>query len=313
MKTMYARLRRAGEIELTERELTLGEHDAIIQVLACGVCKGDVRAFQTAARAVDAFGHEPVGRVVAVGERVRRVAVGDLAAGAVYGGFAAYLTAHESLLHRVPEDLGEFAALAEPLKCVTTAVRAAAPEFMDDAAVVGCGFMGLAAIAALGRRGLRSLIAIDPAAWRRDLAKEFGATLAVSPQEAERAVRETTNGRGADAVVEFAGAPDAAALACRVARPRGRVALAGGASPAGNVYASSVSLCFAPPAFSPDESDDFRRAIAAMERGVFPLARLVSHRFPLSQIQRAFETAAGDPSYLKGLVVNDLSATTSNA
>lgn len=68
--------------------------------------------------------------------------------------------------------------------------------------------------------------------------------------------------------------------------------IGGGFTPDANVYLNAISVHHVPPMFSPDEHDDFRRTIEAMEAGRFPLDQLVSHRFTLSNIQEAFETAA---------------------
>jgi len=308
MRATYARLCEARRIELSQKELTCGEHDALIEITACGICRGDVRAFINTTSVVEKFGHEPVGRVVAVGEQATRVAVGDTVAGALSGSFATHVVAHENELYRMPDSLGAHGCLAEPLKCVTTVVRAAALEFMDNVVVVGCGFMGLAAIAALARSAPRELVAVDPVPSRRQLALELGATEALEPTHARDAVARLTEGRGADASIEFAGTAEAAALACQLTRKRGRVVVAGGMSPAGNVYSTSLTVHFVPPAFASDEPDDFRRTIDAMARGQFPLDRLVTHRFMLSQIQGAFEMISiGDSSYVKGIVINDLS------
>ena len=73
---------------------------------------------------------------------------------------------------------------------------------------------------------------------------------------------------------------------------------------------SAITVHHAPPAFSPNQSDDWARAIAAMAAGRFPMQELVSHRFKLSEIQSALETASSgaDKGYCKGIVVNDLVA-----
>lgn len=306
MKITSARLCEAGRIELEQKEVAFGEHDALIEIIACGICRGDVRLFLNAAS--DRFGHEPVGRVVAAGKRVTRVALGDIVTGTIYGSFATHVVAHENDLYSVPDSLGINGCLTEPLKCVTTVIRAASPDFMDNVVVVGCGFMGLATIAGMARSWLRKLIAVDSVPLRLELARELGATEVVEPYHARDMIARLAKD-GADTTIEFAGTAEAAALACQLTRKRGRVVLAGGMSPSGNVYGASLTVHFVPPAFSPDESDDFRRAIGAMVFGRFPFDRLVTHHFNLSEIQSALEVASSSGSgYLKGIVVNDLTS-----
>jgi len=230
-------------------------------------------------------------------------------AGTIHGSFASHFVASESDLYHVPEELGELGCLAEPLKCVTTVIRTAAPDFGDVVLVVGCGFMGLSAIAGLSGGWQRELIAVDPVPERRALAGELGATQVIDPtgDRLRDTVRDLTDGAGADVAVEFTGAVEAPSTAARLLRPRGRLVLGGGQSAQDNIYATACSVHHVPPAFSVDESDDYRRAIAAMAQGRFPLPRLVSHRFKLSQIQQAFDTAASSGvGYIKGIVVNDI-------
>ena len=71
---------------------------------------------------------------------------------------------------------------------------------------------------------------------------------------------------------------------------------------------SSFQRNCTPPSFSTDPADDWRRTLEGMLAGRFPLERLLTHRFPLSGIEEAFETALQGAAvgYLKGIIVNDL-------
>jgi len=217
----------------------------------------------------------------------------------------------------ISTEMGRAGALVEPLKCVTTVVRAAAVDFGDAVAVVGCGFMGLAAVAALGGGYLRELVAVDRVEDRLQLALELGATAALSPSRCDvlAEIRRRTSGRGADAVIEFAGSTRAATLAASLVRTQGRLVVAGGRIPQAEdtgqydaLYLGAFTTHYVPPMFSPDPGDNWWRAIEALLRGRYPHARLLTHTFALSRIQDAFETAAdGDGGrYRKGIVINDL-------
>ena len=309
MKATFARLCGSGRIELSEKQLSTRDDDILVRVQACGMCRGDLRMYQSGGQTADEWGHEPVGQVLERGPRASRLSEGDWVVGTVYGAFASHFVASESALHEVSPELGHEGCLAEPLKCVTTVVRAAAPDFGDVVVVLGCGFMGLSAVAALAGHWPGGVIAVDPVQARRALALEFGADCALDLAQGDlRAqVLGLTAERGADAAIEFAGTDDAPGMAARSLRPRGRLVLAGGQSARPNIYATAITVHHVPPAFSADQADDYRRAIEAMAAGRFPLARLVSHRFELSRIQEAFETAvASGTDYLKGIVVNDI-------
>jgi len=314
MKATAAHLVGRRRIELRDADLEPREDEVLVRVSACGICHGDVLIFDRDHDAPRRFGHEPVGEVVACGPWVRTVSKGDRVVGCLTGGFATHVVARENGVFPAPAGLGDAACLAESLKCVTTVCRAAAPDVGDSVVVVGCGFMGLAAVSILARSWARDVIAVDPVAARRQTSQEVGATRVVDAAQgdARRQILDMTDGRGADVAVEFAGRPDAVTLAARSLRRRGRLVLGGGHSvgdaESDRIYLDAITVHHAPPAFSPDQPDDWRRAIDAMAAGRFPLDRLITHRFDLTGLQAALETASAgaEAGYLKGVVRNDL-------
>ena len=314
MEATAARLVGRRRIELRPEQLEPREDEVLIRVAACGICRGDVDLFDREHEEPRRFGHEPVGEVVAVGPWAKKIAEGDRVVGCLGGGFATHTAARESEVYSVPAELGDEACLAEALKCVTTVIRAAAPDFGDTALVAGCGFMGLAVVSALAQNCLSRLIAVDPVESRRALALKLGATHALDPNadDVRHQVFDLTEDLGADVAVEFAGRPDAVTSAARSLRRRGRLVLGGGHTVGGehgkDIYMGAITVHHVPPAFSPDQADDWRRAVDAMAAGRFPLDKLVTHRFKLSGIQEALETASAgvDAGYLKGIILNDL-------
>ena len=317
MKAVGAYLgRQPRAVALRSFDIEPREDQALVRVAACGICRGDIIEFGRSREREEMLGHEAVGQVVARGPWVRGVAEGDWVVGSIWPGFATHGLASEARLFKVPADMARTGALVEPLKCVTTVVRAAAVEFGDTVVVVGCGFMGLAAVAAFAGASAAEVIAVDGVESRRGLALELGATAALDPAAADVAseVRRRTRGRGADAVIEFAGNAGAATLAAGLVRQRGRLVVAGGRIPRAEgsgvydaLYIGAFTTHYAPPMFSPDPADDWRRTIEAVGRGRYPAARLLTHTWPLSRIRQAMETASdGDGGrYLKGIVVND--------
>jgi threonine dehydrogenase-like Zn-dependent dehydrogenase len=94
-------------------------------------------------------------------------------------------------------------------------------------AVVGCGTVGLLAIAAAIRLGATSVIAIDPNQSRLEIARSLGATAFSEADDAKSAIRDQTNGRGADGVMELVGLPEAQRLAYDLLRPGGTMSVIG--------------------------------------------------------------------------------------
>ena len=234
MKSTYALLCPPGRrIELAERELVPRDDQVLVRIASCGICRGDLMAFEQARTAREEFGHEPVGQVVAIGPWVNGLKEGDWVVGGVSGAFSSLALGVASGLYLLPASLREVGGLVEPLKCVTTVARAAAPGYSETVAVVGCGFMGLGAIAALAHGWQRALIAVDLDAARRQLALDFGATHAVDPRAGDpvEQMRELTGGAGAHAVIDFANHQLATNQAARLLRTRGRLIAASGYLP----------------------------------------------------------------------------------
>ena len=298
--------------ELFEVELSPGPGQALIEIAACGICSSEIPRFhgRWEKEPPDFIGHEASGVVLEVGPGVTALMPGDRVAGDITPGFATHALADVDRLVAAPHTVPLEQVLGEPLMCTTNVARAAAPAFGDHVAVVGCGAMGLLTIAALRSNALGSLIAVDRVASRLELAAELGATHAVNPTEVDavEAVVDLT-GAGADVVVELTGVPGGLELAAELLRKgQGKLVMAGyhhsrdtydlrGFADKGLIAHS------AHPYYSLDWMADYRRAMAALERGVFPMDRVITHRFPLDRVGDGFQALiAHQEGYIKGVV-----------
>jgi len=148
-------------------------------------------------------------------------------------------------LVRVPDEIDDLAALLLGDNFTTGwfgATGAGAGPVLAIA-VVGCGAVGLSAIAAARHLGAETILAVDPVPERRAIAETLGAR-AVAPGEAPRALAELGAHlrEGAAGVVEAVGSPEAQRLALDLVRPGGAIA--------------AVGVHTAPFAFTPGEAYD---------------------------------------------------------
>lgn len=107
--------------------------------------------------------------------------------------------------------------------------------------VVGCGPVGLCAVIAARERGPKHLFAVDCVESRLELAKMLGAeplNFQTDGDGMERRIREVTDGRGADAVVEAVGSSPALRTAFDVVRPFGVIA---------SIGVHNAEVCGSPP------------------------------------------------------------------
>ncbi len=142
------------------------------------------------------------------------------------GGFAEFCVVPAQSAVRVPDSMPfDRAALigCGVMTGVGAATRIAALRWGDAAMVIGCGAVGLSAVQGCVLAGAGTIIAVDPNPARRQLAQAIGATHAVDPAEAADLARTLTEGRGADVVIEAAGAPAGFRLSVEAVRPGGQV------------------------------------------------------------------------------------------
>ena len=98
------------------------------------------------------------------------------------GAYAEQVLVEESLMMAVPNGISpELSALTEPMAIGWHAVRRSEIGRRDVAIVIGCGPIGLAVICLLKARGVRTIVASDLSAARRELASRCGADIVVDP------------------------------------------------------------------------------------------------------------------------------------
>ena len=266
-----------GEVrvdEVPEPEL-LESDDAIVRVDASGICGSDLHIFHGRVKIDPGFiiGHEFVGEVVAAGDDVSRVAVGDRVLGTyctacgdcffcareefhkcdngrVFGhgetlgslqGAQAeqVLVPHANLgLRKVPEGLSDDLALfaGDVMGTAYHAIQSRPLAEGESAAVLGLGPVGLCAVQAAKAAGAAAVVAIDTVPERLEMARSFGAEpVHLTEGDPRGEVKKLTEGRGVDLSVDAVGHPEALELACRLARKAGTVSVTG-------VYAERIEL-----------------------------------------------------------------------
>ena len=229
---------------------------------------------------------------------------GGLAGREADGGLAEFVAADEARLHPLPADLpGAAAALLQVLSTCVHAQSGLPASMGASAAVIGLGVTGLLHVQLLRARGAGTIIGVTRSRPNRELALRLGATEAVSPEAAERAVLDATDGRGVDLAVESVGTQETLAQAMRVAGAGGIVLAFGITAPAADAmptyewYFKELTI-LSPRAARPRDCD---LAISLASGGQLDLAPLVTARFPLARLADALR-ACGEPGQLKVVV-----------
>jgi len=315
MRIKEALLIEPGRIEIRERELEPAPGEALLQIAACGYCATDLHKFE--GHDPDAvlpmvLGHEASGVVVETNPPDAGFRPGDRVTGAFEFAFAIHAVAPMDRLIRVPEGVPMEHALGEPLACVVNVARAANPELGDHVVLIGCGAMGLMLLTCLARSCAATVTVVDVMPERLRLACELGATHTVNPRDtdAQQEIMDVTDGKGADVIVEFSGRPQGFELASRIVRyGRARLLVPGShIQPAEYdlwpLMLKGADVAFVHPAYSRDFDEDLRRGLRGLQRGLFALDRVLTHRFTLENVTDGFEMArTGADGYIKGLLM----------
>jgi S-(hydroxymethyl)mycothiol dehydrogenase len=183
---------------------------------------------------------------------------------------------------------------------IGAAINTGAVKRGESVAVIGCGGVGMAAIAGAQLAGATTIIAVDVDQSKLDRAAEFGATHTVNSREADPvdAIRSLTNGFGADVVIEAVGRPETYRQAFYARDLAGRLVLVGVPTPemtlelplldvfgrGGALKSSWYGDCL--------PGRDIPMLVEQYKVGRLNLGGFVSERIRLDEVEDAFEKMA---------------------
>lgn len=231
------------------------------------------------------------------------------------GGFAEYVKAMPWVAERgiipLPDDVSfEEATFLEPINTILKAVQKARVAAGETVLIAGCGPIGLQLLM-VARTARASVYTSDPIAQRRAKSLALGASESFDPTNGKLVaeIQARTEGRGADAVLVAVAHPAVVVEALAAARPGGRVLLFAANDPVTKIEfpASAVGIDEKEILGSYSAAADIQEAAAELVlKKRLPVMEIVTHRFPLAQIQEALELAAHPTSEsLKILVTHE--------
>jgi len=310
-------LQEPGKFILETRDIpSPGQSQVLIRTGVCGVCTSELDMWTGEAKDLEYprfIGHEVAGTVVAVGDGVQEVQNGDRVAVFAEGrGYAEYIVEDVSRLYVLKEETPFDLALGEPIACSVNGVRKLDPQFNDSVAIVGTGFMGLIMTQLFRIRGAGKVIAIDTRESMLELAKKCGATHTLNPTENDvvSEVKALTDGAGVDIGVEAAGKQATLDSIAKLVRMEGKLEIFGfhqgeprtinmahwnwmafdlvnGHTRSAHIYVEGMEI-----------------GLQLLESGKLVMDDLVTHRYPLAEINEAFRTATQkSDDFVKGVII----------
>ncbi|MCG2659428.1 MAG: alcohol dehydrogenase catalytic domain-containing protein [Kiritimatiellae bacterium] len=320
MKNCVWYLHAPGKVSVVEETmLSLEKDQVLIEVEACGICQYDYKLFTgqivpTSPPYPHPHGHEAVGRIIEIGEKVSYCRPGDRVG--VIGGFAfaEKMICRENQVAKVPSEGDAAVYITEPLTCVVQFVNNL--QFVPGQSVVmfGLGYMGLLILQMLPAFCAR-VFAVEPRENIHSLAKECGADLCINPKKDDpvKLIRSEFKD-GVDIVIDACGGIKSV---CEQVPGllRNSFQLPGSqwgffSSPAEPLKVDLDVLEMASRGIrfvnsgTRDRLKDNRTAAALLSKGTVKQNKLITHRFKFQEVQKAMDTMTKHPSdWIKGVIL----------
>ncbi len=328
-KTMKALVKAQAAPGMEMREVPvpeIGPSDVLIAVETASVCGTDLHIYRwdewAQARIKPPYtpGHEFCGTVAAVGAMVEGIAVGDFVSAEMHvacgrclqcrsgqahvcrfvkilgvdadGAFADYVKIPASNVWKldasIPRDWG---SLFDPFgNAVHTVLSGAIAG--QTVAVMGCGPIGLLAIAVAKACGAAKVFAIEPNAKRRGLAEMMGAGMALDSGTSDvvEQVKSATGGNGVDVLLEMSGHPAAIRQGFKLLRMGGRASLLGIPSRAVELDLADAVIFKGATVLGINGRkmyETWYQSEALLKDGKIDLGPVITHRLPLARFDEA--------------------------
>jgi L-iditol 2-dehydrogenase len=211
------------------------------------------------------------------------------------GGFAEYCTVPARHLYKLPDHVTlEEAALLECLANAVSTVRQSELKMGERAVIVGPGPIGLLAVQVARLAHPSVLVLVGTRDERLALGPGFGATHTVNIRHegALESLKDILGGKGADVVLECAGAPSALELAFKIIGWRGRIAQEGAFDEHASFPVSPYFLlarAITLKGICGWLTLDFTAALELMSRGLVDVKPIITHTFSLDDWETAFD------------------------
>ncbi|WP_235907303.1 zinc-dependent dehydrogenase [Niallia circulans] len=318
-----------NKINYEDRQIPSIEKDEVlIKMEYCGLCGTDIhKVLDEKVAQQTVLGHEVAGTIVKVGANIKDYQIGDRVFVAHHvpcftchyckrgsyslcpqftqtnldpGGFAEYIripALHvKHTMGHLPKGMSfEEGALVEPIACCLHGFELIDTHPGDTVVIMGAGQIGLLQVQLAKSLLAATIIVSDINPYRLEKSLEFGADVAINSHKEDvvTSIMEQTNGKGADIVIISAGIQQLLPQAMECVSRGGTVL----------VFAPFPNTDVAIPAarFFLDEIKvvgsysstpyNYERAINMLRNNVFNVKKMITHRFPLAELDQAIALA----------------------
>ncbi|TWE01122.1 L-gulonate 5-dehydrogenase [Neobacillus bataviensis] len=323
-------------IQEVEKPQIVNPMDVLVKVKRVGICGSDLHIYHgtnplaTLPRVV---GHEVAGEVVEIGPEVANLQVGDHVVvepirycGECYacrkgqpnvcqsltvfgvhedGGMREWIVLPEKQLHKVNSELPwEEIVLAEPYTIGAQAVFRGQVEAGDTVLIQGAGPIGICVLKMAKFHGATVMVT-DLNDERLSFAKENGADVVVNAgrEEVLMAVHEWTKGEGANKVIDAVCLPSTFALSLEAVSAAGNVVVLGFDEQPAAISQLPITKKEVTITGSRLQTYQFPKVVELLNEGELRHNGLVTHTFPLAQVQEAFTFVEEHPDLVRKAII----------
>ena len=325
--------------DIGKPQLTSG--DVLVQMNACGICGSDLeKVFGQYGQLSMRLGHEPSGIILDVGSDVTEFKKGDRVFTHHHvpcydchycnhgnetmcqkysetnlspcGLSEEYVVPAWNVLHggilKISDSLSyEEAAMIEPLACCVRAWSKFTSMEGDSIAIFGVGPTGMMHVMLAHVKKFSKIFCFDINDFRLDFAKKFDITASISSMDEnrEQIILDNTGGQGVDVAIVATSSLKALGDAVNMTRRGGIVMMFGVPSKGAKldldmnkIYSKEITLVTS---YAASDSDT-REALSLIESSQIDVKQLITHTYPISDSQKAFDHARTGENAMKIII-----------
>jgi threonine 3-dehydrogenase len=304
----------------------VGHNDVLIRVKRSAICGTDIHIFQwddwakSTIKVPTVIGHEFSGEIVECGSEVKGFVVGDRVSAEGHitcgvcrncragrrhlcmntlgvgvnrdGAFAEYISVPAFNVFKLPASISDdMAAILDPLGNATH--TALSFDLVgEDVLITGAGPIGIMAVAIARYAGARHVVITDVNDYRLDLARKMGASRAlnVSSESIDQTMAELGMEEGFDVGMEMSGNPSAFRDMLRTMHHGGKIAMLG--IPPDEMSIDWTKVIFKglvlKGVYGREMFETWYKMSSMLQSGLL-IEPIITHHFPVSEFQNAFE------------------------
>jgi L-iditol 2-dehydrogenase len=327
-------------VEDTEKPV-LGSGDILVQMHACGICGSDLeKVFGQYGKPSMRLGHEPAGIILDVGSNVDGLKTGDRVFTHHHvpcyschyckhgnettckkysetnlspcGLSEEYVVPEWNVTHggvlKLPESMTfEEAAMIEPLACCVRSWSKYNYQEGDSAAIFGVGPTGMMHVMLAHSKKFSKIFCFDVNDFRLDFAKKFNVSETINSKDENRVekILNQTDGRGVDVAIVATSSLKALEDAIEMVRNGGAIMMFGVPSKGAKIdldmskiYSKEITLVTS---YAASDSDT-KEALELIESSKIDVKQLVTHTYPITDSQKAFDHARTGENAMKIII-----------